>query len=50
VVTPGTVVEPGLLNSSRNNYLVSLVIREDRAGIAYVDITTGEFAVTELQG
>jgi DNA mismatch repair protein MutS len=50
VVTPGTVVEPGLLNSSRNNYLVSLVIREDRAGIAYVDITTGEFATTELHG
>ena len=48
VVTPGTVVEPNLLDSKRNNYLASLVIDGDRAGIAYVDITTGEFATTQL--
>ncbi len=48
VVTPGTVVEPNLLESTRNNYLASLVIEGDRAGIAYVDITTGEFATTQL--
>ncbi len=48
VVTPGTVIEPGLLQGDRNNYLVSLAIDEDRAGIAYVDITTGEFASTEI--
>ena len=48
VVTPGTVVEPGLLPGDANNYLASVVIQENRAGIAYVDITTGEFAVTEL--
>lgn len=50
VVTPGTVIEPGLLKSDRNNYLVSLVIGEDEAGVAYTDITTGEFLTTELQG
>ncbi len=50
VVTPGTVVEPGLLQSDRNNYLVSAVVQENRAGVAYVDITTGEFAATELSG
>jgi len=55
VVTPGTVVEPGLLPGDTNNYLACVVIAEDqgdqqpgKAGIAYVDITTGEFAVTEL--
>ena len=48
VVTPGTVVEPGLLPGDGNNYLVAIVLDEDRAGIAYADITTGEFAATEL--
>jgi DNA mismatch repair protein MutS len=48
VVTPGTVVEPGLLQSHANNYLASLVIHDGKAGIAYADITTGEFAVTEI--
>ena len=49
VVTPGTVTEPGLLPGDANNYLVSVVIYENRAGVAYADITTGEFAATELQ-
>jgi DNA mismatch repair protein MutS len=48
VVTPGTVVEPILLDSKANNYLTSLVINGDSAGIAYVDITTSEFATTQL--
>lgn len=48
VVTPGTVVEPGLLPGDANNYLASVVIDENRAGVAYVDITTGEFGATEL--
>ena len=48
IVTPGTVVEPGLLMDKKNNYLMSLVIEGDEAGIAYVDITTGEFATTQL--
>jgi DNA mismatch repair protein MutS len=50
VVTPGTIVEPGLLQGDRNNYLVSLVIQDDRAGLAVVDITTGEFTTTEIAG
>jgi DNA mismatch repair protein MutS len=48
VVTPGTVVEPNLLASKSNNYLASLVIAGGEAGIAYVDITTSEFAATQL--
>lgn len=55
VVTPGTVVEPGLLHGDANNYLVGVVVEiqddgDGRAGVAYVDITTGEFAATELMG
>jgi DNA mismatch repair protein MutS len=50
VVTPGTVVEPGMLSSDKNNYLAGVTMLDDKAGIAYADITTGEFAVTELQG
>ncbi|MEE9583204.1 MAG: DNA mismatch repair protein MutS, partial [Dehalococcoidales bacterium] len=48
LVTPGTVVEPGLLEGKANNYLASLVLADDEAGIAYVDITTSEFATTQL--
>ncbi len=48
VVTPGTVVEPALLNDRQNNYLASLALDNSEAGIAYVDITTGEFATTQI--
>jgi len=54
VVTPGTVVEPGLLPGDANNYLAAVVLESDagegRAGVAYVDISTGEFAAVELSG
>ena len=54
VVTPGTVMEPGLLAGDANNYLVSVLLGdaaqpgEARAALAYADITTGEFAATQL--
>ncbi len=48
VVTPGTIVEPGLLPGDANNYLAAIFADEARAGIAYADITTGEFAASEL--
>jgi DNA mismatch repair protein MutS len=48
VVTPGTVVEEGLLPQDANNYLAAVTIQDQRAGVAYIDITTGEFAATEL--
>ena len=49
VITPGTVIEPGLLPSGCNNYLVSVYVQDGQAGIAYVDISTGEFAGTQLE-
>ena len=48
VVTPGTVIEPGMLDSGANNYLVAVAQGDAESGIAFVDITTGEFAVTQL--
>ncbi len=48
VVTPGTIVEPSLLDSKANNYLASVVLGEEEMGIAYVDITTSEFATTQV--
>src|SRR5687768_17086643 len=56
VVTPGTITEPGLLPGDANNYLASVVLDHTNslnsgpqtASVSYADITTGEFAVTEL--
>jgi DNA mismatch repair protein MutS len=49
VISPGTIMESSLLPGEGNNYLASLILDDTRAGIAYVDITTGEFSVTEIQ-
>ena len=48
VVTPGTVVEPSLLDQGANNYLAAVATDGEQAGIAHVDVTTGEFAVTQV--
>ena len=56
VITPGTITEPELLAENKPNYLLCIVPignaetgQWNRAGIAYVDISTGEFATTQLQ-
>lgn len=48
VVTPGTVTDESLLDARTNNYLVGIVAEGRRAGLALADITTGEFATTEV--
>ncbi len=50
VLTPGTLVEPNMLDARRNNYLAALVLEGEGAGLAYCDVTTGEFSVTQLHG
>jgi len=50
VITPGTVIDTDYLDDKSNNYLLGIIIREDKAGISYLDITTGEFKVTQLEG
>ena len=48
VVTPGTAMEPSLLRSHENNYLAAVCRNGTRAGLAHVDISTGEFRATEM--
>jgi DNA mismatch repair protein MutS len=48
VVTPGTIVDPAMLAATRNNYLAAAVVGHAALGLAYADITTGEFACTQL--
>jgi DNA mismatch repair protein MutS len=48
VITPGTIVEPELLTDDSNNYLLAVVHSQEGIGLAYADISTGEFAATEI--
>ena len=48
VVTPGTVFEDSLLDRKANNYLAAIAVHGGQAGLAYADITTGEFAATQF--
>ncbi len=47
VVTPGSVVEEGEVEGGRNVYLAAVASQEGRYGLAHVDLSTGEFRVTE---
>src|SRR5512137_473351 len=49
VITPGLVLDGDTLAPKENNYLVSILLSKDaRWGLSYLDITTGEFRVTEV--
>jgi DNA mismatch repair protein MutS len=48
VVTPGTIIDPTMLAAKRNNFLAAVLTGRETVGIAYIDITTGEFAVTQF--
>ena len=48
VITPGTVLESSILDQKTNNYLAAVSEGRGRMGLAYVDISTGEFSATEL--
>jgi len=57
VMTPGTIVEPSLLDENKPNYLMGILPIGDpttgrwtKAGIAYADISTGEFSATQFEG
>lgn len=47
VITPGTATSDNVIEGSANNYLLSLVVHEDRLGMAGIDVSTGEFFLTE---
>ncbi|MDD2498366.1 MAG: DNA mismatch repair protein MutS [Desulfitobacteriaceae bacterium] len=50
IVTPGTVLESNLLNEKKQNYLLAICRGEKVYGLAYTDISTGEFYATEISG
>lgn len=57
VLTPGTLTEPTLLSEDKPNYLMAIfpfgraeTNHWHKVGIAYVDISTGDFATTQLEG
>ncbi|MHA1135832.1 MAG: DNA mismatch repair protein MutS [Candidatus Thorarchaeota archaeon] len=50
VVTPGTILESSMLEDAQNNYLVALIEDTGQVGIAAVDVSTGEFIVTQIEG
>ena len=49
VVTPGTAMDAGLVRSRENNYLAAVSHAGGRSGVAHVDVSTGEFRVTEME-
>ena len=50
VVTPGTTFSEVLLDQKTNNYVVAILPQRNRFGLATIDITTGSFGVTEVEG
>ena len=48
IITPGTVIESNMLDEKANNFLLSVCFASDRAGLAFADVSTGEFFVHEV--
>lgn len=48
VVTPGTNIDMNALDESKNNYLMCIVYVENKYGVSTVDVTTGDYFVTEV--
>ena len=49
VITPGTLTEDTLLESKDHNYLAAVIAEDDRAGLAWVDLSTGQFEVEDME-
>ncbi len=48
VITPGTISDPSLLDSKSNNYIASLSPCEGVFGLAFIDLSTGIFKISEI--
>src|SRR5215475_9313593 len=49
IVTPGTAMDANLVRSRENNYLAAVGRNGNRSAVAHVDVSTGEFKVTEME-
>lgn len=50
VVTPGTIMESGMLDESSNNFIATVFTLKKKTGLAFCDISTGELYATLLEG
>ncbi|MDQ3466993.1 MAG: DNA mismatch repair protein MutS, partial [Chloroflexota bacterium] len=50
VLSPGTVADAALLPATENRYLAAIASHGARLGLAWVDVSTGEFATLEIEG
>ena len=50
ILTPGTVLEDSMLQSSQNNFLAALCVIDGKVGLSVLDPSTGDFQVTEIEG
>ena len=50
IITPGTITELTMLDEKKNNYLLSLYLKDDEAGMAFCDVSTGEFNFSSVSG
>ncbi len=50
IITPGTVIEEGMLSARCNNFLAAVAIAGEHWGLAYADVSTGEFLSTQSSG
>ncbi len=50
IITPGTIVEPTMLNEKCLNWLAAVSFTKDKYGLAIVEASTGEFRATQLKG
>lgn len=50
IITPGTLLEDGMLNADQSNFIVAVSRLKTLFGVAVLDLSTGDFRVTELQG
>ena len=48
IITPGTVFESNMLEEKKSNYIASVCLRKNQAGIAFCDISTGEFNLYQI--
>ncbi|MCX5780836.1 MAG: DNA mismatch repair protein MutS [Firmicutes bacterium] len=50
IITPGTILDELMLEEGKNNYLAAAVAEDNRIGLACIDVSTGDFTVTEMNG
>jgi len=49
ILSPGTVIDESLLDASKNNYMVAIVQEKKRFGVAFIDLSCGDFFCSEFQ-